>query len=340
MSEVDKDNMTIEPCYDLGFVDEEDIPVYGRDGDDDPFLAGTHEWRGCDASHLGKWPFTNDEELPAFGIWFSEYNYKPGKTEKILRQFYLDPDSFGTNLNKGDIFEHYDVEDEYGEFARSLYGAYLYSADDFATQLKGAYLTVYHIQDTASTPTIAPRVYAVILLEGLVCDRNPQCALGWLHFAAKLGDFKALRILVYALFGVERLLVTPRIGAKKDDSPGRTMRISDLFQGVDITDRDRLRYLRMLINLEIRSACSRDGYGYMKAVKLTPLGNDRRFLGLLFGYVLLARKVEPETLSECEFLSKYIDDLKKAIEKEPLYDGIIIKEKMLSEEQLKILEEI
>ncbi|MBQ8138787.1 MAG: hypothetical protein IJ195_04955 [Lachnospiraceae bacterium] len=220
------------------------------------------------------------------------------------------------------------------KLSKSLKGAYLYASDAYTKQMEGAELILEAAKDECP---IGMREYAVVLLEGLVCDRNPEIACKWLHLAARYGDKKALRILVYSMFGVEKLVAVPRKETLAGDSQGRTILISDLFNDMEITDKDRLVYLKLLIELSgVRRPSGKIG------IRHAPTSLDRRFMGLLFGYILLAKKIDPDLLLEKWFVEYRFDKkfLLEAIEKEPLYDGVVIKNKMTSDEQMKVVNDL
>ncbi|MCR5676083.1 MAG: hypothetical protein K6G16_10290 [Lachnospiraceae bacterium] len=301
-------------------TDEESESIVGSEGDENLTLWAEEE---SDLPPLADLLFDDDLRIDPYLPDSDSIDRYPGdddygKATFLYQQFYTDPASI--------------VAD--GAAARSLRGAWLYASPNPAKQWEGAELIREAAQERDG---IAMRERAVVLLEGLVCERDPDAALKWLLMAARAGDLKALRILVYAIYGAERLLVVPRPDAKPGDPPGRSITLSDLFKDVELSDAERVNYLRHLIDLEQQSIRVLDGKA---AIRGMHLDHHRRFLTLLFAYIRQVRQTDPEYLLDGRFLNRWEKPLRAAIGINPLIDGILIRERETSEEQLKLLDDL
>ncbi|MBE5824128.1 MAG: sel1 repeat family protein [Butyrivibrio sp.] len=210
--------------------------------------------------------------------------------------------------------------DESRPLTKSLEGAALYGSDDSAKQWEGSEL----ISDAANRKdAVGMRQRAVVLLEGLVCERDPESALKWLHMAVRAGDIKALRILVYSLYGMEKILVAPRENAKAGDNEGRSIKISDLFDGVTVSEKDKLHYVRRLIDLTEKYYSIDWGDRLIKGSHY----KDRPLLTLVYGYLTRLYEIDKTIPDSESVLNKWGNELYAEIKKEPLYDGLLIPER-------------
>ncbi len=212
-------------------------------------------------------------------------------------------------------------------FRLSLDGAFLYGSDDKGNRWKGSEL----IKEAAKKrDAVGMRQRAVVLLEGLICERDPEAALKWLHMAARAGDLKALRILVYSLFGMEKILVAPREDAKREDAEGRFIKVSDLFDGVNISDAKKLLYVKKLIELTKE-------YHNLKSYNLLwrrPISKNRQLITLVYGYLIQAYEMGNDHIDTKNYLKDWGKSLYEEIHNEPLYDGLLIRDKESGERQI------
>ncbi len=236
------------------------------------------------------------------------------------------PEGFEDWKEVGDCFIKYynkDADlgiDESRPLTKSLEGAALYGSDDPAKQWEGSEL----ISDAANRKdAVGMRQRAVVLLEGLVCERDPESALKWLHMAVRAGDIKALRILVYSLYGMEKILVAPRENAKAGDSEGRSIKLSDLFDGVTVSEKDKLYYVKGLIDLTWNYYSIDWGGRLIKGSHY----KDRPLLSLVYGYLTRLYEIDKTIPDSESVLNKWGNELYAEIKKEPLYDGLLIPER-------------
>lgn len=272
-------------------------------------------------------------------LW-SDTNELPPVTQLIIHE----GDRLGITLPEGFedwkevgrcFIEYYnrdpgrDVDDS-RPLTKSLEGAVLYGSDDAGKQWEGSEL----ILETANRKdAVGMRQRAVVLLEGLICERDPESALKWLHLAARMGDIKALRILVYSLFGMDKILIAPREDAQGSDKEGRSIRLNDLFDGVSVSEKDKLYYVKVLIELTWEYY----QINWNGVLMMGSLYKDRPLLTLVYGYLKRLYEVDKKIPDSDSVLRKWGNCLYAEIKKEPLYDGVLVCERESEERQIASL---
>jgi TPR repeat protein len=217
--------------------------------------------------------------------------------------------------------------EETSRFIQCLKGAVLYGSDDKEKWWEGS---VYIKEAASRKDPIGMRQRAIVLLEGIICDRDRESALKWLHMAARAGDLKALRILVYSLFGMEKILVAPRENAKREDEEGRFIKISDLFDEVHLSRIEKLHYVKALIDLTM------EYYRIQWKGELwrRSYTQDRPLLTLVYGYLIRMYEVDKEKLDTGRLLKDWGSYLYAEIRNDPLYDGVLISNKESKAQQI------
>ena len=255
---------------------------------------------------------TGDEGI---SLW-SDATELPPISELLLRE--------GDRVKQGNEYYIRDYDDAYTGLLR-------YGLGDETKQREGQ----KYIESGAKKQrdTVCMRQRAVVLLEGLVCPRDAMSALIWLHMAAREGDIKALRILVYALFGMEKILVSPRIGASKADKEGRSIRLTDLFDGVNLSEKEKLYYVKTLIENTVAIKRSLD----KKKFLFVPISEDRPLLTLVYGYLIRTYEIDKELIDTERMLKKWGNVLYAEIKRQPLYDGVLIQNKESESSQISRL---
>ena len=297
-----------EPEGETGRLPElwEEERVFGQDGDEDISL-----W--ADYKDLPPVSELLLHEADTLSIMLPEGFKDWPEVARYYRKFYYGYEDLSICYDK--------------PLTKSLNGAVLYGSADEEKQRKGS----EYIKEAADREdAVGMRLRAVVLLEGLVCDRDCESALKWLHLAARAGDLKALRILVYALFGMEKILVAPREDAKREDNEGRCVKITDLFDGVSLSDKEKLYYVKALIEL------TKDFYeipweGYLWNQSIY---RNRPLLTLIFGYLKRMYEIDKDILDVNEFTGSWGTALYEMIKRKPLYDGILIPAKESAREQI------